>query len=127
MTPREKLFDYCLTKDAMLQWHYLKNKSMDNLWPYNNKLTRAVINGMLNWPLTNDTKLCPWCILQMVVRHKLNWNGEESCNGCIYGEVFGKCNAATSRYQLMLRKLGADTIVDILREINIKILLRRLK
>ena len=109
---RTRMYEFCLRKDAMLKGRYLNGKDIHILWPYNNAFTQDVINRMVILP-RGDIALCPWCIAQSITTPGNNPK-MFSCNGCIYGEVFGRCYEYDSNYKRLLRGFGECSIYRIL-------------
>jgi len=75
---REAVIRFIKRKNLVLDGDYIPGVSPEELWPYDEKTSEAVV-----WRLSvdNDAEFCPWCLLP------------NTCKECLYGEHFGICSA----------------------------------
>lgn len=105
------LIDFMQMKNKLLDYELTTKKDMDELksWPEKDiiHVTEKIRDALLEMNRTNITsavltippgRLCPWCIVGR-------------CKTCNYGKRNGICSRENSRYNLLLEKEVASSIV----------------
>jgi len=101
---REAILEFIRRKDKILKGKYIPGHTPEELWPYDEVISRGVV-----WRLCtdDDCSFCPWCLVS------------QDCSECLYGKKYGICSTIRKDNQyakVCYGLLGGTSITDYLKE-----------